>query len=387
MIHSRKKALTKKKTPLGPDRLSTLSDQLLKHSLFRFLGPSGGARLAETSHRLENMFKDLPESKNAILEFASNLRQLLLLVARGKKHEAELLISQRPHLLLAEGDTTDYTFYYRDGQYHQRKHKKRTALQIALGAGDVNLYDQSGKLLDEGMVEMILRYLKKRPDSEAIIAKQIQGQFPPGWEADEEKKHATYLTALHEINYAIKNSSEDKECEAAILKFKNALAPQEEITIGKHWDAKLLLAAFEIGYSEYFYDAPRKDDLFYNVVISYIENLAPAHDAMAMAQGLYYILIQGKNFNRDLKINFGTGSYYLSSSTGLRYEFDSWVDCYHGVVRPYAAKSPRRPVEYGVGAGWLRPIFEAYVGAKTTVLRQFITPSDFHISSFKCAVM
>src|SRR5579872_3854534 len=131
MTHSRDE---EKSTDHKIDRLSALPDDLLACSLFGYLGPIRAAKLAQTSSQLKDLFKDLPESQNAILEFESNLKQLLWFVARGKKRQAEALISQYPHLLLAEGDTTDYTLYYFDGQYHQRKHKKRTALQIALGA-------------------------------------------------------------------------------------------------------------------------------------------------------------------------------------------------------------------------------------------------------------
>jgi len=235
-------AIEEKSTNTKPDRLSALPDQILRYSLFGILGQFAKGQLAKTCHR----FANLPEYQNARVGFESNLRQLLWFVARGKKRQAELLISQYPELLFAEGPTTDYSFYYRDGQRYQRK-LQGTALQIALGAEDVNLYANSGQLLGEGMVEMLQRYLRKLPDGEAEIARQTLKQFPIGWEEQEEKEHAADLNALRRVRDAIKASSNNEEFQAAILEFKNHLAPQEVITTGKHWNAKLLQAALEMG--------------------------------------------------------------------------------------------------------------------------------------------
>ncbi len=331
MTHTRKeeKKVLEEKEYRGPDYLSDLPDDILSCSLFNTLNLSARAQLSKTTRQ----FRNFPEYQNANLELQSNLRQLLWLVARGKKRQAEALISQYPELLFCSGQTTDYSYYYRDGKRIQGK-RKGTALQIALADKDFNLYDNNGNLLGEGMVEMLQRHFKKLFNGEAEMARQILEQFPPGWEEQEEIDHIKHLEALRKVRTAIAAASNDEEYSAAILEFQNALAPQEGLKKGTQWDAKLLQAAFEMGYEEYYGTHP-KDLLFYTKIIGYLQTLAPANFAMAQVQGLKNLLEDGESFKRNLKFliraeHYPEQYYPFSSVVNFRIGFDAWVNCYRG---------------------------------------------------------
>ncbi|HSW71169.1 MAG TPA: hypothetical protein VLH77_04240 [Gammaproteobacteria bacterium] len=363
-----------------PDYLSALPDDFFGVYLFSFLTPSEEAQLAKTSQR----FFNLPEGRKAVreevLEFNNQLRQLLWFVAHGKKRQAEALISQNPLLLLAEAQTSDFSYYYRNGKRYQRR-ILGAPLGIALGAEDVNLYDKEGKkLLGEGMVEMILRHLRRLPEGEEVIARQMLKQFPKGWEAREKKRQVADLHALLQVRQAIKNSSYNADCQAAILEFINHLAPKALITEGKHWNANLLQSALELGHLGYFHD-PRKDNLYYNFIVAYIQTLAPANFAMAQAQGLKELLDQGKYFKRKLKYLRSAGEYYpLCSEPGSRLGIDAWVDPYQGAIGGSAQAS-----RWGLGRDLPSLYFQNYLEAKTAVLQQII--AQLNHPSRRCVVM
>ncbi|HSW71713.1 MAG TPA: hypothetical protein VLH77_07075, partial [Gammaproteobacteria bacterium] len=183
---------------------------------------------------------------------------------------------------------------------------------------------------EEGMIEMLMRHLQKLPDGEKIIAEQTLKQFPEGWEEQEENRHQEDLEQLRIVRTALtaKGTSEDPDgskYRAALLEFKKYLAPKGVIREGKHWNARLLDAAFEMGHQEWYNDDQDKNDAFYNEIVGYLQTLAPANYAMAKAQGLHYLLQEGEKFNRDLEYRDREGSYFpLSSSPGFRLGVDSW---------------------------------------------------------------
>ncbi len=205
---------------------------------------------------------------------------------------------------------------------------KGTALQIALGAEDVSRETHP----DEGMAEMIMGELRQLPEGETHIRKQKDAQLPEGWEAEEEKRHAKDIIELRKVRNAITASTSvnDAKLTAAIKEFKEYLEPKGIIESGKHWNARLLQSALQMGDDEYYYDA-RKDDFFYDQVIGSINTHAPTNYAMAQAQGLAYLLRDGspEKFNRSLEYRRQRGHHYypLSSVPGLRLGVDSWVDC------------------------------------------------------------
>jgi len=359
------------------DLLPGFPNDILRHTLFGYLSNDLYTRWQLVQHP---QFAHLPTYKLAISEIKFLQRRLLDYVAKGRKKEAEALLESNPEilreLLTYSGEVKTYATSIKSPVFVEG-----TALEIALGAEDVNLYDKQGKLLGEGMVEMVHRFLRKLDDGETLIGNQTLKQFPKGWEDQEEKRHQADLIALRTVRDAIKDSSNNEACKAAILKFKKHLAPKDVIKTGKHWNAKLLQAAFDMGYNEYFYDYG-KDSLFYDEIVGYIQLLAPANYAMVQAQGLKYLLEYGENFERDLKYQHGDGHYYPRvSAPGFR-----WVDCYLGGRDGWW--SVLTGVLGGAGGTLSRLRFQNYVGAKTAVLRQFMPRPDSHANTRSwCAVM
>jgi len=228
--------------------------------------------------------------------------------------------------LLAETAKRGHSSYVFSGQ-----RIRGSALGIALGAEDVSRATHP----DEGMAEMLITELRKLPEGEAYIDNQIKAQFPEGWEAKEDAKHAADLIALRKIREAIKvsRSNADPELIAAIHEFKEYIEPKGIIERGKHWNARLLQAALQIGWDKWFGDN-RKDDFFYNQVVGSIDTHTPTNYAMAQAQGLCYLLEKNEKFNRSLEYRQNRGNYYypLSAVAGFRLGSDSWVDCYYGAL-------------------------------------------------------
>jgi hypothetical protein len=223
---------------------------------------------------------------------------------------------------------------------------KGTALQVALGAEDVSRATHP----DEGMAEMLMGELRKLPEGEIHIRKQIDAQFSEGWEAIEEKRHAKDLIELCKVRNAITASTNnnDPKLIAAIQEFKEYLEPKDIIETGKHWNAWLLHAAIQLGYNEYYNDA-RKDNFFYDQVIGSINTHAPTNYAMAQAQGLSYLLNPEK-FNRSLKYRQGAGSYFpLSSVPRFRLGVDSWVDGDCGTVEALGYSTTGRLLSIRLG--------------------------------------
>ena len=208
---------------------------------------------------------------------------------------------------------------------------------------------------EEGMIEMLMRHLGEMPDGEEMIAKQIGERFSPEWEEQEEKRHQADLEQLRKVRDALTAVGTNKDRDgmkysAALLEFKKHLAPKGVITTEKHWNARLLAAAFEMGEKEWYRDEYRKNDRYYNEVIGFLNLLAPACRAMEQAQGLLY-LSRGEKFNRNLKYRFGHGSYFpISSAAGFQLGSSSWVDCYFGERthgRPHADGDGRRRERFG----------------------------------------
>jgi hypothetical protein len=211
---------------------------------------------------------------------------------------------------------------------------KGTALQIALGAEDVSRATHP----DEGMAEMLMGELRKLPEGEAHIRKQIDAQFVEGWETKEEKQHEEDVKALRKFRKAITDAkaSNDPHLIAAIAEWKEYLEPKGMTETGKHWNARLKYVALQIDWDEW-YNTSWKNDLFYDVGVGSIDTHAPTNWAMAEAQGLSYLLADGggEKFNRSLKYRNSNGSYYpLSSVPGFHLGSDSWVECYYGGPLP-----------------------------------------------------
>ncbi len=337
----------RKNTHKNSDHLSKLPNDILQHSLFKFLG-SSCTLLGKTSHR----FAQLPKFKNEEIEFKSDLNQLLWFVARGKKREVELMLSQHPELLLYKGMTSDYSHRKLEG----------TALQIALGAEDVDLFTRKDidyftikgntffrktrRKTSDGMAEMIQKYLRKLPDGEEIIKKQIRAQFPEGWEIEEEQKNQRDLAALKKMFKAIEDAKTDHDCKTALQEFRNYLEPKDIIKTGLHFNSNLLIQAVKLR-DQYLEAKPfedydsAKNIIIRNEIIGYIQRFVPANVGMAIAQGLDHSILVNQfkrshkfewiyNFreqypNLHLTLPLKLTSYFPLSSPGFALGYDTFV--------------------------------------------------------------
>ena len=174
-----------------------------------------------------------------------------------------------------------------------------SALQLALGAEDVRYHDD-----EECMAEMIQRYLSKLPKGEEIMAEQIAAQFPKGYEEQEKARETNDLQALEKVIDAIAISQNDADCEGALQAFRDYLQPHGTIKTGKHFNAQLLVKAFDL-YDRNYYrfdgDDSRKNNLCWRKVIGYIQRFLPACYAQAFCQGIYSIVEGKEKLTRNLK--------------------------------------------------------------------------------------
>jgi anaerobic selenocysteine-containing dehydrogenase len=116
-------------------------------------------------------------------------------------------------------------------------------------------------------------------------------------------------------------------CANALQAFRDYLKPQGVIKKGKHFNAELLVKAFEKYVSAQYtafggtWNSP-KNLLFWRQVIGYIERYLPASSAQAFCQGLYNVTEGGQSLNRDLKLDGGVTFFpsVPSSCSGLGFD-------------------------------------------------------------------
>ncbi|MDR3491351.1 MAG: hypothetical protein P4M12_04810 [Gammaproteobacteria bacterium] len=241
---------------------------------------------------------------------------LLVHVVKGDQKEAEELIKVNPKLLLSKGMVVDYSDRSIEG----------TAFQMALGAEDVKYHED-----EECMAEMIQRYLRQLPDGELEIQKQIQEQFPEGWEAKENERAKNDLAALNKVVNAISVSQPNDNCEAALNEFREYLKPNCVIKTGKHFNAQLLVEAFKLydkNYDRFGDYNSHKNILCWRKVIGYIQRFLPASYAQAFVQGVYYIVESGEKLNRSLKFRYENDVSFFpldsDPSSRLGFDFAAW---------------------------------------------------------------
>ncbi|MDR3491106.1 MAG: hypothetical protein P4M12_03555 [Gammaproteobacteria bacterium] len=232
-----------------------------------------------------------PMLEGQLERLQSQFKKLLEHVVLGNQKEAEDIIKENPNLLLYKRTVVDYSGRIIEG----------TALQIALGAEDVRFHDD-----EVAMVEMIMRHLKKLPDGELKIQKQIQQQFPEGWEIKENERAQNDLTALNKVIKTISDAQPNDDCEAALEEFRNHLKPKGVITTGKHFNAQLLVEAYKLYIKNYdsFGGKSAKNKLVWRKVIGYIQRFLPANYAQAFCRGVHSVVLHGERLNRSLKFRF-----------------------------------------------------------------------------------
>lgn len=189
-------------------------------------------------------------------------KQLLEHIIQGEQQEAEILLKKNPSLLFFQGKVDNF---------------EGTAYQLALGEED------------EEMVLMMQPYFLRLKNGNAEMQKQQREKFPEEYEKHEKEKQLTDEKALHDIIKTIGDSKApditvlNKDCADELQKFRNHLTPRGPITIGKHYNAKLLLKAFELYDDEKRYkdfggssNSP-KNIFFWDEVIKYIMEVAPVN--------------------------------------------------------------------------------------------------------------
>ena len=315
---------------LGNQNLKNISlnakNNLIKHALQK-------AGLIESSFMGPKKIEHTPLEKNLLLTFLGH-------VIRGKKNEAEAMLKEKENnlrlLLLETGRVTAYSGHIIEG----------TALQMALGARDFRIQNN-----EEGMVEMLDRYLKTLPDGEINIKDQVERQFPNGLLQDD---NLEYVPVLRAVVDKIKVSKKDEDCEKVLQIFRDFLKPKDVIKTkdiiktGTHFNDSLLFSAlrhYNDNFNNFGGRNSRKNNLFWRKVIGYIQRFLPACYAQAMCQGLHFIISKDQKLTRSLNITIDSKNHYsffplvssgLAASLGYEYaigfQYGAKLDHTHGAV-------------------------------------------------------
>ncbi len=180
------------------------------------------------------------------------------------------------------------------------------------------------------------------------ISKQVREQFPEGHEIKEEERRIADRAALEAVVNAIAeanvqfthgnyNTSKgetkvdpDPECkfERAINTFIEHLRPKDVIKKGKHFNAQLLVDAFEL-YDQNFgkfgnqWDSP-KNVFFWRKVVGHIQRYLPACYAQVFCQSLWDVVEERQKLNRSLKFKYDrdVSFYPLDSDSRSRLGYD-----------------------------------------------------------------
>ena len=298
----------------------------------------------ESSTRQPRFFQPVDDKKKK-----ATILTLLTHVVQGEEAEAKAMIKKEPTLLLNRGQVEDYSGRTIEG----------TAFQLALGAEDVE------------MLEMMVPYL-----DEDEKHRQYEAQFPPEKEKAEQQCQKRDLAALQTVFKAIGASNNDKDAEKALVEFRNYLKPGGVIKTGKHFNAQLLLKAFEL-YDQH-YEAfgntwkSRKNQTAWRKVVGYIQRFLPACYAQAFCQGIYYIVKNREKLHRSLEFRYDKGIlfYPLDSDSSSRLGFDHAC---HGRTRV-------RPGGFGRPFGCLGVFFRKLCQAKAEELRMFVRQKKKRLS-------
>lgn len=250
------------------------------------------------------------------------LQKLLQHVARGEQAEAETLLKDNIAILSFLLGTTGIVTTYAKG-LKEHVVVEGTAYRIALGAEDVKFQED-----EECMVEMLARYIKMLPESEALLDKQYQDQFPVGYEQEKKEKNEKDITALRAVIQAIANADPNDDCEAAFTVFRNYLEPKCPIKYGKHFNAELLAEAFRL-YDKNYKSFGNSMDNAKNIlccrkVIGYIQRFLPACYAQAFCGGFYDIAKVGHKLRRSLEFSCQRNDFFfpLDSDSSSRCGYD-----------------------------------------------------------------
>ncbi len=242
---------------------------------------------------------------------------------------------------------------------------------------------------EEGMAQMLDRYLQMLPDYEEERKKQIRDQFPEGWDAHEEKRQQNDAAVLKKVISAISNASNNDNCESALQEFRNYLEPKEVIKTGKHFNAQLLLEALNLyveNYGRFGGWNSHKNNLFWCKIIGYIQRFSPACYAQAFSQGVYYIVEYGEKLSRrlDFRSEYNISFFPLDSDSRYRLGHD------YAVWPGERGGASWRTCESVRGShGAAASLLSSYVKQKTSVCHKFMPHRMQQSRDYKsrCSIM
>ncbi len=228
-------------------------------------------------------------------------QKLLTHVVRGEQDEAQVMITEKPYLLLIRTEATDYSGRTIIG----------TAFQAAIGAGD------------KPMWEMMLPYFECLEQGEAL--RQFNEQFPNTIEDTPACELQAYYNA---IALAI-IQNEDKGL-FVIEQFRKEITSQNKIIQGKHFNPQHLIAAYQV-YMNHFdnFDVAGhwvNKNLFWQKVIGYVLRQMTAYDAQIHCSGIITVLDNEKSFARRLDFVDCEVFFPLDTDTGLGFDFACYSD-------------------------------------------------------------
>lgn len=199
---------------------------------------------------------------------------------------------------------------------------------------------------EEGMVELLQRHIRRALpgyEGEHEIARQTLEQFPEGWEEKEDKQFAADYEVLRTIRKALADSTsgEDPKLEAALDAFRNYLEPEakEILRTGTYGKERMLLAACEIGFDEFFYNE-RKDEFWCEKIVGWLERLQQDNVKQDMAQGLRLKFYRGMKSNYSLKYTWSDKYFDLSGEPRSGIGYDSWACVVSGITNTESCGGP-----------------------------------------------
>jgi hypothetical protein len=309
------------------------------------------------------------------------LEKLLQFVAYGNKGEVKKILDANPKLLLQKEITEDYS-YGLDEKNHRKI--KGTALQIAFACKDVGIQKD-----EEGMVEMIMDYMKQLPGGDKLIKEQIAAQFPEGWLDKKKQREEMDSSELNKIIQAIHEAKEmddldrlKEECKEALNKFRIYLEPKQPIEMGCCFNEQLLIEAGNL-YTEYYerfgnrWDSA-KNLLFWQMIVSYIKRFVPSCLAMALCQNIEFLFENNKNLERSLRFY-----YQPSVSFYPLYPFDNDPQ-FSDAPDQWRALMPGAHVRQGAT---LACQIEKLCQVKTLKIQQIIQQSLASTQKYSCLMM
>jgi len=220
-------------------------------------------------------------------------------------------LKQAEKILLANPEFVFLLLTLKGSAKNSRGHTiKGTPLQIAAAALDVGYHDG-----EEGMVEMLIRHMKKLPNGESIIAKQLKERFPDDYEDHSDTIDKINLSELDIVFHSIKqfdgltiNGTHPK------FALDIFLAKQSATNSGLNFSNKSLITSLRFYDKHYIkYDAyhpiinwgakPARLSFTWSNLIGTLQDSFPDNILLALQQGISHITNEQKHLDRDSKLN------------------------------------------------------------------------------------